>query len=404
MPKRLTDIAIKNLKPKPVRQEIRDPGCDGLYVIVQPSGHKSFAARFRFQGKPRKLSLGVMTLAAARKAATDALNEAKEGRDPTLAKRQEKAEQRAVAATTFRSVAEKYMALKAGMRRSGDEVTFGSDIRTAPRRLRDLERVIFPTLGHRPVAEIKRSEIVELLDTIQKESGPVAADRALALIRCIMNWHATRSDNFVPPIVKGMARTKTKERARSRILTDDEIRKIWNSSQSGAFPALLKFLLLTGARRAEAARMTWNEVDGNTWVLPASRNKTKEELIRPLSAAAIAVIEDQRSDCPFIFSKGRKAISTFGRDKIAFDAAVGVTNWRVHDLRRTARSLLSRAGIAADIGERCLGHALPGVRGTYDRHSYLPEMTRAYDKLAGLIKQVANPPNGNVTPLRNKRA
>jgi len=117
------------------------------------------------------------------------------------------------------------------------------------------------------------------------------------------------------------------------------------------------------------------------------------------------VIEGQRSHCPFIFSKGEKAISTFGRDKPLFDAAVGVSNWRVHDLRRTARSLLSRAGIVADIGERCLGHALPGVRGTYDRHSYLPEMTRAYDALAALIERIANPPKGNVTPLRkNKRA
>jgi integrase len=346
-----------------------------------------------------------MPLAAARKAAAAALHEAKEGRDPARAKQQEKVEQRTVAATTFRSVAERYMTLVAKMRRDGDQVTFSGDIRTAPRQLRDLERAILPTLGHRPVVEIRRSEIVALLDKIEMESGPVAADRALALIRRVMNWHASRADNFAPPIVRGMARTSTKERARSRTLTDDEIRVIWNSKESGAFPALVRYLLLTAARRAEAARMTWEELDGGNWVLPASRNKTKQELIRPLSAAALAVIEHQRSDCPFIFSKGRKAISTFGRDKIAFDAAVGVSNWRVHDLRRTARSLLSRAGVDADIGERCLGHALPGIRGTYDRYSFLPEMTRAYDALAALIERIANPPEGNVAPLRkNKRA
>jgi integrase len=220
-----------------------------------------------------------------------------------------------------------------------------------------------------------------------------------------MNWHATRADNFVPPIVKGMARTSTKERARERTLTDDEIRKIWNSKEPGAFPALVRFLLLTGARRAEAARMTWTEIDEDGWNLPASRNKTKKELTRPLSAAALAVIEGQRSDCPFIFSKGQKAISTFGRDKIAFDAAVGVSNWRVHDLRRTARSLLSRAGIAADIGERCLGHVIAGVRGTYDRHEYYDEKKHAYDALAALIERIAYPPRGNVTALgKRKRA
>jgi integrase len=218
-----------------------------------------------------------------------------------------------------------------------------------------------------------------------------------------MNWYATRADNFVPPIVRGMARTSTKELARSRILTDGEIRTIWNSKQSGAFPALLKFLLLTGARRAEAANMRWEEIDGDSWTLPGSRNKTRLDLTRPLSAAALAVVEGQRSDCPFVFSKGRKALSTFSRDKVTFDVAVNMSNWRVHDIRRTARSLLSRAGVHADIGERCLGHALPGVRGTYDRHSYLPEMTRAYDALAALIERIANPSKDNVTPLRKKK-
>jgi integrase len=162
-------------------------------------------------------------------------------------------------------------------------------------------------------------------------------------------------------------------------------------------------LLLTGARRAEAARMTWDEIDGENWVLPARRNKTNLDLIRPLCLAALAVIEGQRSDCPFVFSKGRKAISTFSRDKTTFDAAIGISNWRIHDLRRTARSLLSRAGVSADIGERCLGHALPGVRGTYDRHSYLPEMTRAYDALAAQIERIASPPRDNVQTLRKKK-
>jgi integrase len=401
MAKRLTDIAISKLKPGATRREIPDPGQRGLYVIVQPSGKVSYAVRFRINGKPTKLTLQPgITLAAARKEAAAAFYEVEKGRNPSATKKVAKAEATATAADTLRRVAEKYMALKAGMRRNGDAVTFSGDIRTSPRRLRDLERAVFPTLGHRPVAGIKRSEIVELLDKIEMQSGPVAADRALALIRCIMNWHATRADDFVPPIVRGMARTKTRERARSRILTDGEIRAIWNNDQPGAFPALVKFLLLTGARRAEAANMRWQEIDGENWVLPAGRNKTKVDLTRPLSAAAFAVIEGQRHDCPFVFSKGRKAISTFSRDKAAFDAAIGVSNWRVHDLRRTARSLLSRAGINADIGERCLGHALAGVRGTYDRHTYLPEMQRAYDALATLIERIANPPKGNVTALR----
>jgi integrase len=405
MAKRLTDIAISNLKPQAARYEVRD-AVSPLRVVVQPSGHKSFVVRYRspLNGKPTKLTLMAgISLAAARKEAADAFYQIEKGRDPSAAKKGAKAERRTTAANTFRAVAERYMTLVAKMRRDGDQVTFNGDIRTAPRILRDLERAILPTLGHRPVVEIRRSEIVALLDNIELESGPVAADRALALIRRIMNWYATRADNFAPPVIRGMARTKTKERARSRILKDDEIRAIWNSKEPGAFPAIVRFLLLTGARRAEAAGMTWKEIDGDNWNLPASRNKTKEELTRPLSLAALAVIEEQRSDCPFVFSKDGKAFSTFSRDKVAFDAAIGVSNWRVHDLRRTARSLLSRAGIAADIGERCLGHALPGIRGTYDHYDYQPEMRRAYDALAALIERIANPPKGNVTALRKRK-
>ena len=153
---RFTDISIKNFKAGKARREIPDPGCAGLYLIVQPSGHKSFAARFRFHGKPKKLSLGAVPLAEARKKASAARHEAKEGRDPTATKREEKAEQRTAAANTFRAVAERYMTMVAKMRRDGDQVTFNGNIRTAPRILRDLERAILPTLGRRPIVEIKQ--------------------------------------------------------------------------------------------------------------------------------------------------------------------------------------------------------------------------------------------------------
>src|SRR5262249_17597534 len=161
--------------------------------------------------------------------------------------------------------------------------TFNGKVRTAARRLTDLNRLVLPTLGDKPISEIKRSEITELLDDIQNgelktndgeriKGGPVMADRTLALIRKIMNWHPTRADDFKSPIAKGMARTKGKEGRRQRILTDEEIGKVWNTETGGPFPALIRFLLLTGARRDEAASMTWGEIDKvGKWELPASR-------------------------------------------------------------------------------------------------------------------------------------
>jgi integrase len=409
MAKRLTDIAIRNLKPQADRYEIRD-AVSPVRVVVQPSGHKSFIVRYRspLDGKPAKLTLTAgISLAAARKEAADALYEVEKRRDPGAAKRQDRHKRQVVAANTFRAVAEQYLKLECGMRRDGDQVAFGEKIRTASRRLRDLERLIFPALGNRPVAEIRRSEIVKLLDKVQLENGPVMADRVLAIIRLLLGWYAARSDDFRSPIVRGMARTKTKERARSRTLDDNELRAIWTTAGKTAppFGAFVQFLLLTAARRAEAARMTWNELSEAGWTLPASRNKTKVDLVRPLSAPAQSILANlpRIADCEFVFTAGSRPFNSFSRAKATFDAACGVAGWTLHDLRRTARSLMSRADVNPDHAERCLGHALPGIRATYDQHEYYAEKKHAYDDLAALIQRIANPPRGNVTPLRNKK-
>jgi integrase len=205
-----------------------------------------------------------------------------------------------------------------------------------------------------------------------------------------------------------MNRSKPKERERQRILTDDEIRKVWNTTADGPFAALVRFLLLAGCRRNEALGLTWDEIKDGVWELPASRNKTKLPLSRPLSAAALAVIESQRCDgSAYVFSgpSGKKPTPGTTKAKRTFDAATGTSGWTLHDLRRTARSLMSRAGVNSDHAERCLGHVIGGVRGVYDRHHYLPQMQHAYDLLAALIERIANPPKGNVTPLhKNKRA
>src|SRR5262249_21836552 len=130
MARGFTDIAIKNLKPATVRREIPDPGARGLYVVVQPSGHKGFAVRFRFDGKPKKLSLGNITLSAARKAAAHALHEVKEGRDPTATKRATKAERKTIEANTFAAIADKYFAIECGLRSDGEILTFNGKLRS----------------------------------------------------------------------------------------------------------------------------------------------------------------------------------------------------------------------------------------------------------------------------------
>jgi integrase len=353
-------------------------------LALRVGRRKSWTLHYSRAGKRKRLTLGAYpatSLASARAKALEAKGQIAEGLSPA-----------ANGADTLQAICEEYLSREGGKLRSKDWYE------------RAITRLVYPTLGERPIGDIKRSDIVRLLDRIEDDNGPVMADMTLAIVRRVMNWHATRSDDFRSPIVRGMARTKPKERARSRILTDEELRKVWKAE--GTLAPLVRFILLTSARRTEAAEMPWAELDGSDWTLPAARNKPKVDLVRPLSAAAMEVLSSRRGNLtsgeegggavggPFVFKRG--SLSTF---KLAFDKACGVTGWTIHDLRRTARSLMSRAGVPSDHAERCLGHVIGGVRGTYDRHEYREEKTRAFEALAAMIDRIVNPTE-NVVAMR----
>jgi integrase len=200
-----------------------------------------------------------------------------------------------------------------------------------------------------------------------------------------------------------MARVNIKARSRTRVLTDDEVQKIWKAAEdAGPFGRAVQLLLLTGARRTEVTHMRWSELSGSDWLLPPERNKAKHPLLRPLSAAALEVIaKTLRTSDTYVFcADGVHPFSGYTRPKEKLDAASGVTGWRLHDLRRTARSLLARAGVASEVAEQCLGHVLGGVEATYNRHGYHSEKRRAYEALASLIKRIIDPAPANVVSMR----
>ena len=390
MARHITDLGVKNLKPRAQRYE--KPIGGNLFLVVQPSGRKSYAVRYRYAGKTRKLTLsGGLSLVAARREAADALYQIERGVDPGVARVQQKEAQRLADADTFAAIAAEYF------RREG------RGLRSVKRRQQTIDRLVVPVIGNRPIGAIKRSEIVRLLDRIEEVNGPSMADDVLAFVRKIMNWHATRSDEFRSPVVRGMARTKPQERARTRILSDDELRSVLRTAadQKGAFPALIQFLLLTAARRDEARNMTRAELEGSDWILPAARNKVKVDLIRPLSPAALDILNrvPRIDGGEFVFSNsGRRPFSGLSKAKKKFDKAAGVHGWTLHDLRRTARSLMSRAGVNSDHAERCLGHVIGGVRGVYDRHQFYNEKRDAYAALAAQIARILTPVD-NVTEM-----
>jgi integrase len=378
---RLTNISIAALKPRAERYEVGDPHQRGLRVTVHPSGTKTFIVRYRHAGRPKKLTLASgVTLEQARKLAGDAMFEVARGNDPAALKAAAKA---AAQSDTVQAICEEFIAREGAKMRSGDKYQ------------RLLQRLVYPLLGTSPIADVRRRDIVRLLDKIEDENGPAQATIVLAIVRRIFAWHAARSDDFNSPIVRGMARTTASQHRRTRVLDDDEIQRLWQTATAtpGAFGHFIKFLLLTGCRRDEAAALPWSEISEVVWNLPAVRNKVKQDLSRPLSASALDVLATvpRIHGSDFVFSYDGGPLGGIGRRKLEFAKASGVADWRLHDLRRTARSLMSRAGVLAEHAERCLGHLQPTIQQTYDRHRYIAEMALAYEKLATLIKQITEP-------------
>src|SRR5262249_7774161 len=136
---------------------------------------------------------------------------------------------------------------------------------------------------------------------------------------------------------------------------------------------------------------------GPCWLLPVARNKVKVDLIRPLSEAAEAILEAQAQigDCPYVFTYGRRPLAAFSQCKDEFDEASGVTGWTLHDRPRTARPLMSRAGIFTEHAKQCPAHLLPAVRKIYTRDDFKPQKKLAFDALAALIARIVNPLESN---------
>jgi integrase len=371
-------VASAKAEPGAERSIYWDQDLAGFGLQVTAAGFKSFVCQYRAGKRSRRLAIkATLKLGEARKEARAILGRVAKGGDPLTERRKADAS----ASNTLKAVAESYF---------GRE---GKKLRTVRDRQATLARLVYPKLGSRQIEDIKRSEIVRLLDHIEDASGPVMADRTLAYLRRVLAWYAGRSDDFRSPIVRGMARTKATERARERILDDTEIRAVWSAAgeMENAFGPLVRFILLTAARRNEAALMRRGEISGDVWTVPAKRSKGKRDHPVPLSEAAQAIFDGLPviGDGDLVFTHdGKRPVRGFSKFKRTLDQLSGVTGWGLHDLRRTARSLMSRAGVNADIAERCLGHVIAGVRGVYDRHSFLEEKRAAFEALAAEIKRI----------------
>ncbi|WP_263588911.1 tyrosine-type recombinase/integrase [Sphingopyxis sp. GC21] len=267
----------------------------------------------------------------------------------------------------------------------------------------------------RQIESITRKEVTGLLDTISDSSGATQADAVLAQISALFNWHAAREDDFLSPIVRGMKRSKPSERKRKRVLSDDEIRIFWQAAGSQeTFGTYCQCLLLMAQRREKIRVMHRDHLsDDGIWTVETEdREKGNVARIR-LSVQAMRIIRRQPTTPtrPFIF-QGRLAgpINGFTKDKAALDAKMAeiaghpIPHWVLHDLRRTAKTLMTRAGVLPHISERVLGHAIEGVEGVYDQHDYFAEKSDALKKLGALVDNILNSTGKVVAIKRGRKA
>jgi integrase len=403
------------LTPAFVLRATAEPGADrsiywdasmaGFGLLLTATGHKSYVVQYRANGASRRVTLdSVLSLDEARKKARGILGEVAKGGDPVAAERAARAAQE----NSLSKVAARYFASRAAR-----------NLRSSGERLRILERLVLPKLGDRQIETIKRSEVARLLEHIADKSGPRMAGYTAAVLSILFHWFEKQSDDFVSPMVKGMAGPDGASKPRDRVLNDLELMAFWRAAQAWQehpFPRLLQFILLTATRRDEAAAMLRSELAGDVWIIPAARYKTKIAHSVPLSRAAQDVI----AGCPvlgsagFMFSlTGRKGLRGFARLKSQFDARMlaelrkidpdaELANWVTHDLRRTARTLMARAAVVPDHAERALGHKLNGVSATYNRHAYEAEKLAAFEALSAQIDRIVDP-QPNVVPLERAK-
>jgi integrase len=419
--KALTAKRIESAPSGPVRKEIPDGLLVGLYLVVQPSGTKSFAVRYRYASQPRKLTLGAfpaLSLEVARDLGGKALRAAAEGRDPANEKQAAKNEARKAETDAVRSqrdlyenVAREFIerhAMKSNRASTWRETARILGLRPTPgdpSLLADIGGDVMSAWRGRRIQEITKRDVIALLDHVNDRGSPIMANRVLSAVRKLFNWCVSRDVLQGSPCT--LISPPAPERSRDRILDDSELRRVWNAAEAEGWPfgPLIKLLILTGQRVSEVGGMRWNEInkDQRLWTLPAERVKNGVRHEVPLSDAAMVIIGTLphiKTTKGFIFTTRRDAaVSGFSRAKDSLDAAIAaalpeaqpLNHWTFHDLRRTTASGMARLGIQIPVIEKILNHSsgtFRGIVGVYQRHSYSEEKRKALDVWATFVQSV----------------
>lgn len=390
MPKKmLTARTVQNIKsPLSGRVEYFDKVMPGFALRVTDKGTKSWVLFLRLGGRLRRFTIGTypnFSLAEAREEARKALQMAEKGEDPIEAKLEAKRQLKNP--DTVEAVVDAF--IEKHHKRDQNN-------RTAEEVRRMFERHVLPDWGRRDISKITKRDVLDLLDAASERTSPVRANRVFSNVRKLFVWCAERDIVEASPVV-GIKRPG-KEIERDRVLSDDEIRLVWSASEQIGWPfgQFTKMLLVTAQRRDEVAHMRWDDIEAGIWRLPREITKSDRSHEVPLSRMALEILDDAPRLGPYVFMSGRKPrlakeftpISGFGKAKERLDKLSGVTDWRYHDLRRTAGTNMARLQVPLSTISRVLNHAEGGVTKIYARHSFIEEKRRALDTWAHALEAI----------------
>jgi integrase len=388
-----------------VRAEYPD-GASGLYLVVQPSGTRSWAFRFHHRGKTGKKTIGRagdggLSLTAARAAAANHRHRLEQGVGvtsvtPVTPKTEGGGDKIETAVAAFLE-----LHVRRKNRASTAQATEGV-----------FNRIVLPVWRGRTVGSIRKRDIIELVESIAARGRGYRANRVLAALSKFFNWLVARDVLAFSPVTG--VEPPHKEEARTRILSDDELRALWLACEGeGPSGQALRLLILTGTRRSEVGELPVSEIDTDEqmWKLPADRAKNGQACNIPLSSQAWALIQARPliAGCPYVFTcNGTTAVNNWDKVKhrISTKAKIPADTWRLHDLRRTCASGMQKLGVSVPVIERALNHAsgtFRGIVGVYQQHDYADEVRIALQRWADRVEEIVGGKPAKILALRGKR-
>ncbi|WP_111748787.1 tyrosine-type recombinase/integrase [Salinisphaera orenii] len=370
----------------------------GFGVRVSPKGKRVFILRYTADGKDRLMSIGehpIWTLTAARKKAQEFKREIDGGTDLLQQRRIKRAE------LTLADVIEQYCGQYA------DKLKSGPAVRGA------LERHAVPVLGDKKITEVRRREIIDLLEPLSDGKQRMAG-LVLGYIKRVFTWAEDREiieSNPVATLTANKIGQGLTASARTRVLLDREIMALWSEQPEGMSRAVwlaLRFVLLTGQRPGEVLQARHSDVHGHTWTIPADhRGKTGDDHDVPLTETALEIIEQAGGE-HYLFERYRgQALEVNALSKAVQRCATALqadaaNRWRPHDLRRTMRTGLAASGVSETVAELAVGHVRKGIAAVYDQHKYSIEKRNALEAWERRLLAIAErrePDSSNVVPM-----